>query len=182
MDFFVISDIHGSSAALEKALNIYKKGNFESIIICGDILYHGARNPLPEGYNPRGVIDLLNEVKGEIIAIRGNCESEVDQMVLDFPITGDYSYLYNGSRKIFITHGHKYSKESLPPLKDGSIFLYGHTHIPDGSCLDGIYSLNPGSITLPKGDFPASYAILTSTKWEVRNLMDSSLILSCIFN
>ncbi len=181
MDFFVISDIHGSSTALTKALEIYKKGDFKKLIICGDILYHGARNPLPEGYDPRGVIGQLNEIKSDIIAIRGNCESEVDSMVLDFPITADYSYILNPNREIFLTHGHIFNQEKLPPMKDGSIFLSGHTHIPLADKIDGRFFLNPGSISLPKGGFEPSYGILSTHGWEVSELHQTNVILSCKF-
>lgn len=176
MSFFVISDIHGSSSSLKSALELYTKGDYDKLIICGDILYHGARNPIPEGYNPKEVIELLNNIKSDIIAVRGNCESEVDSMVLDFPINADYSYILTPDRDIFLTHGHIYSTTKLPPMKKGSCFLYGHTHIPQGENIDCIYFLNPGSITLPKGGFKPSYGILSGKKWEVRNLYDSNLI------
>ena len=179
MDFFVISDIHGSSLALKKALHIYNNGNFDKILICGDILYHGARNPLPEGYNPKEVIELLNNIKKDIIAVRGNCESEVDSMVLEFPITADYSYMFNGLREVFITHGHVYSCEKLPPLSNGSIFLYGHTHIPAAEFYENIFHFNPGSISLPKNNFKASYGILSNNFWEVRELDSKNCILRC---
>lgn len=181
MTFFVISDIHGSSTALNKAIKIYQSGNYDKIIICGDILYHGARNPLPEGYAPKEIISILNELKNEIVCVRGNCESEVDSMVLEFPVSSDYSYYLNGKRDMFITHGHIYGQENLPPLKDGSILLSGHTHIPLAESRDGKYILNPGSISLPKGGFNPSYGILTDSLWEVRDLNSQETIISCNF-
>lgn len=179
MDFFVISDIHGSSTALQKALDIYKKGNYRKIIICGDLLYHGARNPLPEGYNPKGVIELLNAIGNEIVAVKGNCESDVDQMVLSFPINAQYSHIITDSRDIFITHGDKYSPENLPPLSSGSLFISGHTHIPTAEKVGGIFLLNPGSISLPKGGFEPSYGVLNENLWEVRCLSNTNIIQSC---
>lgn len=181
MDFFVISDIHGSSSALKKALELYKKGDYKNLIICGDILYHGARNPLPEGYDPKGVISQLNNIKSEIIAIRGNCESEVDSTVLEFPITGDYSYILTPFRDIFLTHGHIYNQEELPPIKDGSIFLSGHTHVPMAEKIGELFFLNPGSISLPKGGFKPSFGVLSGEGWEVRDLNKTNVILSCTF-
>ncbi|MBN2617280.1 MAG: phosphodiesterase [Spirochaetales bacterium] len=170
MNFFVISDIHGSSEALEKALEIYSKGSYRKLIICGDILYHGARNPLPQGYNPQKVIEILNGISNQIVAVRGNCESEVDSMVLNFPLKADYSYILTSNYDIFITHGHIYSPENYPKLNNGSIFLSGHTHIPVGEKNDEIHFLNPGSISLPKGGFSQSYGILTRDSWEVYDL------------
>ncbi len=179
MTFFVISDIHGSSTALKRALDIYHNGDFNKILICGDILYHGARNPLPVGYEPKEVIKILNSIKKDIIVVKGNCESEVDSMVLEFPVSGEYSYILTPERDIFMTHGHKYSLDKQPPLKLGSLFLYGHTHIPMAEEIDGIYCLNPGSISLPKGGFKPSYGVLSYSKWEVKELESGSTIMSC---
>lgn len=181
MLFFVISDIHGSSSALRKALDLYNKGSYDKLIICGDILYHGARNPLPEGYNPKDVVDLLNSIKTEIVAVRGNCESEVDSMVLEFPASADYSYIINSDRDIFLTHGHLYQSGNLPPLRNGSAILSGHTHLPLAEKMGDIYYLNPGSIALPKGGFKPTYGVLSEKSWEVRDLSNSSVILSCKF-
>ncbi len=165
MTFFVISDIHGSALALKKTLDIYKKGDYDKLIICGDILYHGARNPLPEGYSPIEVTEMLNRLKSEIIVVRGNCESEVDQMVLEFPMMSDYTQVFIDRHEIFVTHGHIFSPENLPPICDGSIFFSGHTHIPTANIINNIYCFNPGSITMPKGGFEASFGILTPESW-----------------
>lgn len=181
MDFFVISDIHGSSSALMKALEIYKKGNFRKLIVCGDILYHGARNPLPEGYNPKEIIEILNDLKGELLVVKGNCESEVDSMVLDFPIKSEYSEIITEKRDIFITHGDKYTVSNPPIYKKGSLFISGHTHIPTAEINEGIYFLNPGSISLPKGGYEPSYGLLNDDKWEVRTLNSSNLLISIEF-
>lgn len=181
MRFLVISDIHGSVTAFEKVLDIFNEGSFDKIIICGDLLYHGARNPLPEGYNPKTLSELLNNVKENLIVVKGNCESEVDSMVLDFPISGDYSHLITPELNVFLSHGHVYSPENLPSLKAGSVFISGHTHIPTADKIDSIYCLNPGSISLPKGGFNPSYGILTDNVWEVRDLNENIIIKSCDF-
>jgi uncharacterized protein len=178
MTFFVISDIHGSALTLEKALNIYNKGDYNKLIICGDILYHGARNPIPEGYSPVDVTAMLNNIKNEIIVVRGNCESEVDQMVLEFPIMSDYTQVFADQLDIFVTHGHIFSPENLPPIPEKSIFFSGHTHIPTADIIDNMYCFNPGSITMPKGGFEASFGILTPNTWEVRGLDSNSVIMS----
>lgn len=181
MNFFVISDIHGSSAALIKAINIYKKGTYRKLIICGDILYHGARNPLPEGYDPKIVAEILNNIKDELLVVKGNCESDVDSMVLDFPIKSEYSEVITEKRDIFITHGDKHSPNDTSNCKKGSIFISGHTHIPTANEVDGVFLLNPGSISLPKGGFEPSFGLLSENSWEVRSLNNEKLIISTKF-
>ncbi len=157
MKYFIISDIHGSLTYLSKAMNQYKKSDADYLIILGDILYHGARNPLAEGYNPKGCIELLNEHASKIIAIRGNCDSEVDQMVLDF-VLQETNILIHLNKKVFLTHGHIYEKHTQ--LTDGDIFINGHTHVVRAEKIDGIHYLNPGSITLPKETSVRTFAIL----------------------
>ncbi len=181
MELLVISDIHGSSTALDKILEIYNSRKFDKIIICGDVLYHGPRNPLPEGYNPKVVAEKLNSIKSELMVIRGNCESEVDEMVLEFPVMGTYSYYNVGEHDVFITHGHKYNRENLPPLKKDSILLTGHTHIPTGDKTNDIYFFNPGSISLPKGGFEPSYGILNSESWTVYGLNSEKILIETKF-
>lgn len=178
MRFLVISDIHGSEASLRKVLAVFKRGNFNKILICGDILYHGARNPLPEGYNPKKVVEILNNIKEDLIVVRGNCESEVDSMVMDFPVTGDYSYIYCGELEVFMSHGHKFKPENCNFLKEGALFLSGHTHIPKAEKAGKIFNLNPGSISLPKDDWKPSYGILTPDSWQVKGLNDDEILIS----
>ena len=127
---FFISDIHGSIYYAKKAVERFESENADYMVILGDILYHGARNPLPLEHNPKEVIALLNELKDMIIAVRGNCDSEVDEMVLEFPIMATYSHILYNSRRFFLTHGHIYNEDNLPSLGKGDVFLYGHTHIP----------------------------------------------------
>lgn len=168
MKLFFISDIHGSVYYLEKALERYEKEQADYIIILGDILYHGARNPLPKAYNPKGVIELLNKLSKKIIAVRGNCDSEVDQMVLNFPLSGTYSNLLLGDQRLFLTHGHIYNKEKMVELEKGSVFAYGHTHIPELKIIEDIIYFNPGSITLPKEANPRTYGVMDENKIEIK--------------
>lgn len=148
MKLLVISDIHGSKFYLDKVLKRFDDYEYDYLIILGDILYHGARNPLPEGYNPKEVIKSLNAIKNKIIAIKGNCDSEVDEMVLEFPLLKNSMIINN--RRIFLTHGHEFNKDNIPNLSVGDILLYGHYHIPFIIEKDGIIIANPSSISLPK--------------------------------
>lgn len=169
MTILAISDIHGSLHYLKKALKVFHSEGAELLLILGDELYHGPRNPLPEGYNPKEVAELLNTYKDRIIAVRGNCDSEVDQMVLDYPITSDISQLIWEGRRIIASHGHIYSEDKLPPMSHGNIFIYGHTHIPVAHTREGVFILNPGSISLPKGGFDPSYGIFKDGSFKVKS-------------
>jgi len=170
MKLFFISDIHGSIYYLNKVFDKFKEEKADYIIILGDILYHGARNPLPKEYNPKGVIEIINSYADRIIAIRGNCDSEVDQMVLDFPIMSTYSTILYNNKRLFLTHGHIYNENNLPKLMDGDIFIYGHTHIPKAEKTRNIYVINPGSITLPKENSPHSYGVLEDNIFRIKDL------------
>lgn len=170
MKLFFISDIHGSLYYLKKALENYNKENAQYIVILGDELYHGARNPLPEGYNPKEVAELLNTYKDKIIAVRGNCDSEVDQMVINYPIMSDYSIILYNNRRLFLTHGHIYNKDNLPPLSDGDVIIHGHTHVPVAEKLNNIFIINPGSITFPKEDTPHCYGVLENNLFKIKDL------------
>jgi putative phosphoesterase len=170
MKIMFISDIHGSLFYLEKALQRYREENVNYIVILGDALYHGPRNPLPEGYNPQGVANLLNQYKHKIMAIRGNCDSEVDQMLLEYPMMSDYCIILYNERRLFLTHGHIYNEENMPALNSGDILLQGHTHIPVAKKQNEIYIINPGSITLPKENNPNSYAMLEDNLIEIKDL------------
>lgn len=168
MKLFVISDIHGSLKDLKNALAAYERENCDTLLILGDELYHGPRNPLPDSYDPRSVSELLNNLKKKIIAVRGNCDSEVDQMMLEYPIMSDYSILFWEQKRIFMSHGHIYNKDTLPPLCEGDILIYGHTHIPVAEKHENIFMLNPGSITFPKENFPKSYGIFENNSFKVK--------------
>lgn len=170
MKLFFMSDIHGSSYYTGLALERFRQEGADYLIILGDILYHGARNPLPKGHNPKEVIRLLNQYSDRIIAVRGNCDSEVDEMVLDFPLMSSYSNLLLDGLRIFLTHGHIYNEDQMVDLGENSLFVYGHTHIPRAEKKGPIYFLNPGSISLPKENNPNSYAILEDRTFTIRDL------------
>ncbi|MGM9940583.1 MAG: phosphodiesterase [Bulleidia sp.] len=167
MKYLVISDIHGAAHGMELLLEAKEKHNTDAVLCLGDILYHGPRNDVPEDYNPKSVIEQINPLSDSIIAVRGNCEAEVDQMVLQFPCMSDLNVLFCGSRKICMSHGHVYSPDNLPAMRKGDVFLSGHTHIPTAYEADGIYLCNPGSASLPKGGHPCSYGILDETGFTV---------------
>nr|WP_302595115.1 phosphodiesterase [uncultured Cellulosilyticum sp.] len=158
MRYMIISDIHGSTLFLEKVLKKFHEESYDYLIILGDILYHGPRNPIPEGHNPKGVVELLNPLADKIIACRGNCEAEVDQMLLEFPCLSDYSLAFDEGVRLFATHGHLYTASNFPKSGGKEIFLYGHTHLWELKKEDNILVCNPGSITLPKESRPHTYA------------------------
>ena len=160
MKWMIASDIHGSALYCRQLLEAFDKEGANRLLLLGDILYHGPRNDLPDGYAPKEVIALLNARKNDILCIRGNCDTEVDQMVLDFPIMADYALLDLGERCVFATHGHQFNKGSLPPLRKGDILLYGHTHVPLCETADGIFCCNPGSVSIPKEGSRRSYMTL----------------------
>lgn len=159
MKLMIASDIHGSAYYCEKLLQAYDREGADKLILLGDILYHGPRNDLPKEYNPKKVIELLNNQKNDILCVRGNCDTEVDQMVLEFPILAEYCILYLDNQMIFATHGHKYNMETPPMLKAGDILLNGHTHIPKCQSFGEYIYMNPGSVSIPKENSPNSYMI-----------------------
>ena len=175
MKLFFISDIHGSIYYLNKAIERFREEAADYIIILGDILYHGARNDLPKDYNPKAVIEVLNSYEDRIIAVRGNCDSEVDQTVLDFPIMATYSNLLHNNTRLFLTHGHIYNEDNMINLKEGSVFISGHTHILKVEEKDDIYFINVGSITLPKENNPRTYGVLEGNYFEIKDL-DGKLV------
>lgn len=160
MKWMIASDLHGSVYYCEKLLEAIKREKPGRILLLGDILYHGPRNDLPKGYDPKAVTAALNPLKNQILCVRGNCDTEVDQMVLDFPILADYCVLDLGERAAIAAHGHHYSMESLPPMKAGDLFLQGHTHVPGHWVKDGILCLNPGSVSIPKEQSWHGYLML----------------------
>ncbi|MFR7591930.1 MAG: phosphodiesterase [Longibaculum sp.] len=169
MKCMIVSDIHGSLEDLKKVLSIYEEEHMDQLILLGDLLYHGPRNPLPEGYNPKEVAILLNQYKEKIIAVRGNCDAEVDQMVLDFPIQADYSQIYMDGHRFFITHGHLYNEDQMPLLNEGDILMYGHFHKPIAKQKDGVIIFNPSSISLPK-EGVKSYGIYENGELKICSL------------
>ena len=170
MKIMIASDIHGSAFYCKKLLEAFEREGAERLLILGDILYHGPRNDLPEGYAPKEVIAMLNPLRERILCVRGNCEAEVDQMVLDFPVLADYCILSTGKRVIYATHGHIYNEANLPPLCDGDILLHGHTHIPVCNVHESYICMNPGSVSIPKESSPHSYMMLTDDVFEWKTL------------
>ncbi len=172
MKLMIASDIHGSAYYCEKLLDCYKKEQPDKLVLLGDILYHGPRNDLPKDYSPKKVIEMLNGIKNEILCVRGNCDTEVDQMVLQFPIMADYAFLYWNGRMVYVTHGHVHNMANLPMLKKGDILLHGHTHVP--ACVkteeDNIVYLNPGSVSIPKENSPHSYMIMDDNGIQYKDI------------
>jgi putative phosphoesterase len=157
MKIMIASDIHGSEYYCKKMIDRYAEETPDKLLLLGDILYHGPRNDLPKDYNPKAVIKMLNDMKEEILCVRGNCDTEVDQMVLEFPIMAEYCVLFEKGRMIFVTHGHTFNMKNQPMLKEGDILLHGHTHIPAKEIFDGKFYLNPGSVSIPKEGSEHSY-------------------------
>ncbi len=176
MKFMFASDLHGSSIYCEKMFEIYRKENAEKLILLGDLLYHGPRNDLPEGYAPKEVIKMLNDNKKELLCVRGNCEAEVDQMVLEFPVLADYMIMYLEGRMAFITHGHKYNVENLPPMNEGDLLIHGHTHVLTAEEINGIVYINPGSMTIPKNGNKHSYMIYEDGVFTIKDLEGNQIL------
>lgn len=174
MRLFICSDIHGDLDSMENALRLASEEKADKILILGDLLYHGPRNDLPATYAPKKVIELLNSNKNMILSVRGNCDTEVDQMVLEFPILADYAFLELDGLSVFATHGHHHNTATPPPLKPGDILLHGHTHVLKiESFGDGNVYINPGSISLPKENNPRTYAVYESRKFTIKDLNKS---------
>lgn len=169
MKLMIASDIHGSAYYCKALLEAFEREQADRLLLLGDILYHGPRNDLPREYAPKEVIAMLNGMKEKIFCVRGNCDTEVDQMVLQFPILADYCILPVGKRLIYATHGHNFNLNALPPLQPGDILLHGHTHIPawEGFGNGNLY-LNPGSVSIPKAGSHNSYMILNekTAQWK----------------
>ena len=165
MKYMIASDIHGSEFYCKKLIEAYKAEKADRLILLGDILYHGPRNDLPEGYVPKKVIEILNAMKNEILCVRGNCDTEVDQMVLDFPILADYAIITAGERLVYLTHGHNFNEGNLPPLQNGDILLHGHTHVPRCTEHESYVYLNPGSVSIPKENSWHGYMILENGRF-----------------
>ena len=175
MKLMIASDLHGSATACKKLLDAFTASGADRLILLGDLLYHGPRNDLPEGYNPKAVIAMLSEKADKLFCVRGNCDTEVDQMVLPFPIMAETALLFVDGKTWFACHGQRSganpTANDLPKLPAGSVVLSGHTHIPVlEENPDGILLLNPGSVSIPKGGFPASYGVYEDGKFAVVSL------------
>lgn len=167
MKYMFASDIHGSAYWCRRLLEKYQRSGAERLILLGDLLYHGPRNDLPREYAPKEVIAMLNGMKEEIYTVRGNCEAEVDQMVLEFPVLADYAVLVLNGLTFFATHGHVYHQDHMPPLKAGDILVHGHTHLLKAEEFEGHYILNPGSVSIPKGGNPSTYGVLEDKTFRI---------------
>ena len=150
MKLLIASDIHGSALYCRQLLDAADREQPDRILLLGDLLYHGPRNDLPDGYAPKEVISLLNDRRAQLFCVRGNCEAEVDGMVLEFPVLADYALLCDGKVSFFATHGHLYNAQNPPPLKTGDILLCGHTHVPAFEKHGNFTYINPGSVSIPK--------------------------------
>ena len=176
MKWMIASDLHGSAYYCRKMLEAFEREEADRLFLLGDLLYHGPRNDLPREYAPKEVIPLLNGKKEVLLCVRGNCDAEVDQMVLEFPVLADYAVLPVGRRLIYATHGHIYHVKNLPPLAPGDVLLHGHTHVPAWTEFgQGNLYLNPGSVSIPKEDSPHSYMTLEENTMQWKELESSAV-------
>lgn len=174
----IASDLHGSAYYCQKLLECMKAEQPDRILLLGDLLYHGPRNALPKEYNPPAVIDMLNSMKDKLLCIRGNCDSEVDQLMLHFPIMADYALLTLGERTVYATHGHVYHEQNLPPLCHGDILLYGHTHVPCCHTHETYTYMNPGSVSIPKENSCHSYMLWENNTFTWHDLITGNTYLT----
>lgn len=176
MKWMIASDLHGSAYYCRKMLEAFEREGADRLFLLGDLLYHGPRNDLPREYAPKEVIPLLNGKKEKLLCVRGNCDAEVDQMVLEFPVLADYAVLPVGRRLIYATHGHIYHVKNLPPLAPGDVLLHGHTHVPAWTEFgQGNLYLNPGSVSIPKENSPHSYMTLEENAMQWKELESSAV-------
>lgn len=176
MKWMIASDLHGSAYYCRKMLEAFEREGADRLFLLGDLLYHGPRNDLPREYAPKEVIPLLNGKKEKLLCVRGNCDAEVDQMVLEFPVLADYAVLPVGQRLIYATHGHIYHVKNLPPLAPGDVLLHGHTHVPAWTEFgQGNLYLNPGSVSIPKEDRPHSYMTMEGNTMQWKELESSAV-------
>lgn len=170
MKFLIASDIHGSAYYCNLLLKAFETEKADRLILLGDILYHGPRNDLPKSYAPKKVIEFLNPLKDRILCVRGNCEAEVDQMVLDFPVLADYAVLPVSDKLMYMTHGHKWGPQNLPPLCKGDILINGHTHVPKCEDNGSFIYMNCGSVSIPKENSPHSFMTLYNGEFLWKNI------------
>lgn len=173
MKYLFVSDIHGSLPQLEKVLSFFERENYDMLCLGGDMLNYGPRNRLPEGLDAQGVAALLNRYASRIVAVRGNCESEVDQMLLAFPTMADYALIVDEGVRIFLTHGHVYNPKVFPQQVD--VLIYGHTHVWQLEQQQGMWVCNMGSPTFPKQEREPTFATLCDGVLAVR-AMDGEVL------
>ena len=170
MKILIASDIHGSTYFCNLLLKAINEEKPDKVLLLGDILYHGPRNDLPKDYAPKKVIAMLNPIKDMLFCVRGNCDAEVDQMVLDFPIMADYKTEVVADKTIYLSHGHILNKEKLPQMQKGDILINGHTHVPECTPVGDVVCLNCGSVSIPKENSPHSYMVFHNNKFLWKNL------------
>ena len=171
----IASDLHGDAETTEKLLKVFAESGAEKLILLGDLLYHGPRNDLPAGYAPKRVIEMLNAKKDSLLCVRGNCEAEVDQMVLDFPVMADFQRFTVGGVSFYATHGHHKNRENPPRMKRGEVLLTGHTHVPVAVRFGRKnLHINPGSVSIPKEDSPRSYVLYEDGHFSFLRLEDGA--------
>ena len=170
MKLMIASDLHGSAYYAGKLLDAFQTEGAEKLLLLGDLLYHGPRNALPRDYDCMRTAELLNTVKERIIAVRGNCDCEVDQMVLEFPIMADYALLESDGVVLYATHGHLWNERYLPPMREGTVLLNGHTHVPACTPHGSYVYMNPGSVSIPKGGSRHSYMTLENGVFQWKDL------------
>ena len=170
MKLMIASDIHGSAIYCKQLMDAYKQENPDKLLLLGDLLYHGPRNDLPKDYAPKQVIKMLNAISDQLICVRGNCEAELDQMVLNFPVLSESCILYIDGQTIYATHGHINSPANPPKLHKGDVLLTGHTHIPAWKEYDNFLYLNPGSVSIPKEGSEHGYMIYEDKKFLWKTL------------
>ena len=175
MKVLIASDLHGSAHYCRLLLEAFQREQADRLVLLGDLLYHGPRNPLPKEYDTVAVTALLNGVADRLLCVRGNCDSEVDQMVLTFPILADYAFLFVDGLTICATHGHLYGPDNPPPLSEGALLLCGHTHLPVRRDCGTFTYLNPGSLSLPKSDTPHSYMTLENGVFTWHDLLTGEM-------
>ena len=177
MKLLICSDIHGDAKCAEATLAAFAAERADKLLILGDILYHGPRNDLPENYAPKKVIELLNGYRDKILAVRGNCDTEVDQMVLAFPVLADYAILSLDGLTVYATHGHVYNTSNTPPLAPGDILLHGHTHVLTVTTFgDENTYINPGSVTLPKENNPKTYIVYENRTFTIKDFYGNMVL------
>ena len=170
MKLLIASDLHGSAYYCRKLLDTFRREGAHRLVLLGDLLYHGPRNPLPREYDTFAVTAMLNGAADRLLCVRGNCDSEVDQMVLEFPMLAEYAFLSVDGVNICAAHGHAYGPDTPPPLQPGDFLLCGHIHLPVRRRMGEIVYLNPGSVSLPKEDTPHSYMTLENGAFAWREL------------
>ncbi len=181
MKLMFASDIHGVASSCQQMLEAYRREGAQRLILLGDILYHGPRNGVAPGYDPQKVMEYLNDkaVCNQLLCVQGNCDAQVDQMVLNFPILAEYILLWVDGHTFYCTHGHRFTKEQLPMMGEKDILIYGHTHLQGFETLQGHLTLNPGSVSLPKGGNPATYMVYEDGVFTIKK-MDGQTVQSVV--